>query len=111
MTSYQQAGVDIAAATRAAEMMTAAVRATYTPAVLAGMGAFGGCFDLGRALGASEVSGPILVASTDGVGTKTMIADAVGRYESVGADLVNHCANDILAQGARPLFFLDYVAA
>lgn len=112
MTSYQQAGVDISAATRATEMMTAAVRSTYTPAVLAGMGAFGGCFDLGRALGgAAGASGPILVASTDGVGTKTMIADAVGRYDSVGADLVNHCANDILAQGARPLFFLDYVAA
>ncbi|RRR70432.1 MAG: phosphoribosylformylglycinamidine cyclo-ligase [Candidatus Viridilinea halotolerans] len=106
--AYAAAGVDIAAATRAKELMAAAVRATHGPAVLAGMGAFGGCFDL-------EVAAPgatgILVASTDGVGTKTLVATAMGRYDSVGQDLVNHCVNDILVQGATPLFFLDYVAA
>lgn len=104
--TYKDAGVDIAAATRAKELMTAAVRATHGPAVVSGMGAFGGCFDLTVA-GAD----PILVASTDGVGTKTLVAAAVGRYDSVGQDLVNHCINDILVQGARPLLFLDYIAS
>jgi phosphoribosylformylglycinamidine cyclo-ligase len=106
--AYSAAGVDIAAATRAKDLMAAAVRATHGPAVLAGMGAFGGCFDLGVAAGAGR---QILVASTDGVGTKTLVAAAMGRYDTVGQDLVNHCVNDILVQGARPLFFLDYVAA
>ncbi len=108
-TSYRAAGVDIAAATQAKELMTAAVRATHGPAVLAGMGAFGGCFDAGLAL--AGVAAPVLVASTDGVGTKTMVAAALGRYDTVGQDLVNHCVNDILVQGAQPLFFLDYIAA
>ncbi|NTW00678.1 MAG: phosphoribosylformylglycinamidine cyclo-ligase [Oscillochloris sp.] len=108
-TSYSAAGVDIAAATRAKDLMAAAVRSTHGPAVLAAIGAFGGCFDAGLALGG--LTAPVLVASTDGVGTKTLIASAVGRYDTVGQDLVNHCVNDILVQGARPLFFLDYVAA
>ncbi|GAB4436582.1 MAG: phosphoribosylformylglycinamidine cyclo-ligase [Chloroflexi bacterium OHK40] len=107
-TSYRAAGVDIAAATRAKELMAEAVRSTHGPAVLAGMGAFGGCFDLAAAGAAGQ---SVLVASTDGVGTKTLVAAAVGRYDTVGQDLVNHCVNDILVQGARPLFFLDYVAA
>jgi phosphoribosylformylglycinamidine cyclo-ligase len=76
--------------------------------VLAGMGAFGGCLDLGATL--RDYANPVLVASTDGVGTKTLIAGALGRYDTIGQDLVNHCINDILVQGARPLFFLDYVA-
>jgi phosphoribosylformylglycinamidine cyclo-ligase len=88
--------------------MAAAVRSTYGPAVLAGMGAFGGCFDAGLAL--TGVQSPVLVASTDGVGTKTLVAAALNRYDSVGQDLVNHCVNDILVQGATPLFFLDYIA-
>lgn len=107
--SYRAAGVDIAAATRAKELMTAAVQATHGSAVLAGMGAFGGCFDAGMAL--ANIESPVLVTSTDGVGTKTLVAAAVGRYDTVGQDLVNHCVNDILVQGARPLFFLDYIAA
>lgn len=107
--TYAKAGVDIAAATRAKELMAATVQATHGPAVLAAMGAFGGCFDAGLAL--ADVAAPVLVASTDGVGTKTLVASAMGRYETVGQDLVNHCVNDILVQGARPLFFLDYVAA
>lgn len=109
MTTYQQSGVDIDAGTRATQLMAEAVRSTHTPAVLAGMGAFGGCFDLAAAFGAS-IAEPVLVASTDGVGTKTLVADALGRYDTVGQDIVNHCINDILVQGARPLFFLDYIA-
>jgi phosphoribosylformylglycinamidine cyclo-ligase len=106
--AYAASGVDIAAATRAKELMAAAVRATHGPAVLAGMGAFGGCFDAQALRG---LAAPVLVSSADGVGTKTLIAAALGRYDTVGQDLVNHCVNDILVQGARPLFFLDYLAA
>ncbi|MFN3374763.1 MAG: phosphoribosylformylglycinamidine cyclo-ligase, partial [Chloroflexus sp.] len=98
----------IAAATRAKELMAAAVRSTHGPAVLAGMGAFGGCFD--AALVLAGMQAPVLVSSTDGVGTKTLVATALGRYDTVGQDLVNHAINDILVQGARPLFFLDYIA-
>ncbi len=107
--AYAAAGVDIAAATRAKQLMAAAVRSTHGPAVLAGMGAFGGCFDPGLAF--AGLQAPVLVSSSDGVGTKTLVAAAMGRYDSVGQDLVNHCVNDILVQGATPLFFLDYVAA
>jgi phosphoribosylformylglycinamidine cyclo-ligase len=110
VTTYQSSGVDIAAGARATELMADAVRSTHTGAVLAGLGAFGGCFDLAAALGDEQAQRPILVASTDGVGTKTLVAAALGRYDSVGQDLVNHCINDILAQGARPLFFMDYIA-
>jgi phosphoribosylformylglycinamidine cyclo-ligase len=106
--TYSAAGVDLAAAMRAKALMADAVRATHGPAVLAGMGAFGGCFDAGLAL--QGIADPVLVSSTDGVGTKTLVAAAMGRYDTVGQDLVNHCVNDILVQGAQPLFFLDYVA-
>ncbi|MDJ0664188.1 MAG: phosphoribosylformylglycinamidine cyclo-ligase [Acidimicrobiia bacterium] len=104
-SSYADAGVDIAAGNRAVEMMERDVRSTYTDDVIAGIGAFGGMFDAAE-LGAD----PVLVASTDGVGTKTKIATAMGRYDTIGHDIVNHCVNDILVQGARPLFFLDYIA-
>jgi phosphoribosylformylglycinamidine cyclo-ligase len=110
VTTYQSSGVDIAAGARATALMADAVRSTHSSAVLAGLGAFGGCFDLAAALGNQPVQRPILVASTDGVGTKTLVAAALGRYDTVGQDLVNHCINDILAQGARPLFFMDYIA-
>ncbi len=110
MTTYQSSGVDIAAGARATELMADAVRSTHTSAVLASLGAFGGCFDLAAALGDEQAQRPILVASTDGVGTKTLVSAALGRYDTVGQDLVNHCINDILAQGARPLFFMDYIA-
>ena len=106
--TYRDAGVDIAAGARAVELMQAAVRATYGPEVLLGIGAFGGLFDV-TALRALDA--PVLVASTDGVGTKTKIASALGRFDTIGHDIVNHCVNDILVQGARPLFFLDYFAA
>src|SRR5689334_18908326 len=101
VTTYQSSGVDIAAGARATELMASAVRSTHTNAVLASLGAFGGCFDLAAALGEQQAQRPILVASTDGVGTKTLVAAALGRYDTVGQDLVNHCINDILAQGAR----------
>lgn len=106
--SYRDAGVDIEAGARTVQLMKAAVQATYGPEVLAGIGAFGGLFEASALQG---MNAPVLVASTDGVGTKTKIAAALGRYETIGADLVNHCVNDILVQGARPLFFLDYIAA
>ncbi len=106
--TYQAAGVDIAAGARAVELMKDAVRATYGPEVLLGIGAFGGLFD---AAALRSMEAPVLVASTDGVGTKTKIAAALGRYDTVGHDIVNHCVNDILVQGARPLFFLDYIAS
>ncbi len=108
MSSYAKAGVNIAEGNRAVSLMREAVQSTYTPAVLAGLGAFGGCFDLSKAV--SNLNDAILVASTDGVGTKTLVAAACNDYTSIGADLVNHCINDILVQGARPLFFLDYIA-
>lgn len=108
VATYQAAGVDIAAGSRAVELMKDAVRATYGPEVLLGIGAFGGLFD---AASLRSMEAPVLVASTDGVGTKTKIASALGRFDTVGHDIVNHCVNDILVQGARPLFFLDYIAS
>lgn len=105
MSQYAAAGVDIDAATRAVEMMKASVRATHTPNVLADVGSFGGLFAL-----TDLPANPVLVASTDGVGTKVKLASQVDRWGGIGHDIVNHCANDILVQGARPLFFLDYIA-
>ena len=107
-SAYATAGVDIAAGNRSVELMKDAVSSTYTPAVLNEIGSFGGLFSLKEGMRASD---PVLVSSTDGVGTKTMIAAAMGRYDTVGHDIVNHCINDVLVQGARPLFFLDYIAA
>jgi phosphoribosylformylglycinamidine cyclo-ligase len=104
-TSYAEAGVDLDQAERAMAKIGDAVRATYDDRVLAGIGAFGGLF---AHRGSAD---DVLVASTDGVGTKTMLAAASGRLRGVGSDLVHHCINDILVQGAEPLFFLDYVAA
>jgi phosphoribosylformylglycinamidine cyclo-ligase len=104
---YKSAGVDIDAGARAVDLMREAVRSTYTGAVLAGIGSFGGLFD---ATSLKSLNAPVLVASTDGVGTKTRVAMSLGKPEGLGRDIVNHCVNDILVQGARPLFFLDYVA-
>jgi phosphoribosylformylglycinamidine cyclo-ligase len=88
--------------------MKAAVQSTYGPQVLQGVGAFGGLFDVSAL---KTMQSPALVASTDGVGTKTKVASAMGRFDTIGHDIVNHCLNDILVQGARPLFFLDYIAS
>ena len=108
LTSYAAAGVDIDEGGRAVEQMRAAVEATHGPAVLGGVGSFGGAFSI-KSLAAMR--DPVLVASTDGVGTKVELAARLGKYRGIGADIVNHCVNDVLVQGARPLFFLDYVAA
>jgi phosphoribosylformylglycinamidine cyclo-ligase len=108
-SDYAAAGVDMDVKYRAVEMMTAAVKSTYGPEVLAGIGAFGGLFDAGGIL--REMRAPVLVGSTDGVGTKVKLAAKAGRYGPLGEDIVNHCVNDILVQGARPLFFLDYFAS
>jgi phosphoribosylformylglycinamidine cyclo-ligase len=105
--AYTAAGVDIDAGNRAVDLMAEAVRSTYGPEVLAGIGAFGELYDAARL---QQASRPVLVASTDGVGTKTRVGMALNRVEGLGEDIVNHCINDILVQGARPLFFLDYVA-
>ena len=105
MTSYRDAGVDIDAANAAVAGMAAAVRGSYTERVLSDVGSFGGLFSVEGWPGR-----PVLVASTDGVGTKVKLAAEHGRWRGIGHDLVNHCVNDILVQGAAPLFFLDYVA-
>lgn len=105
MTTYEDAGVNIDAGNRTVKLLADAVKSTNTPEVLSEVGAFGGLFaadDLGP--------GKVLVASTDGVGTKVELAARHGAWSGVGQDLVNHCVGDILVQGARPLFFLDYIA-
>ncbi len=107
-SAYKKAGVDIDAGNRAVNLIRQAVKSTYNASVLAEIGSFGGLFDAGALAG---MKAPVLVASTDGVGTKIKLAAALGRYRGVGMDIVNHCINDILVQGARPLFFLDYFAA
>lgn len=105
-TAYHAAGVNLEAAAEALDSITDSVKSTYDDRVLAGLGAFGGLFEL-RDL----PEHPVLVASTDGVGTKTMVAAELDRVDGLGRDIVNHCLNDILVQGARPLFFLDYIAS
>jgi phosphoribosylformylglycinamidine cyclo-ligase len=104
--SYKKSGVDIDAGNEAVRRIRDLARSTFTPGVLSEIGSFGGLFRLD----AQGVREPVLVASADGVGTKLKIAFMTGRHDTVGADLVNHCVNDILVQGARPLFFLDYLA-
>lgn len=106
--SYAAAGVDIDEGARAVDEMAAAVRATHDNGVLQGLGSFGGVFS-GAAIKALD--DPVLVASTDGVGTKVELAARIGSVRGVGTDIVNHCIDDVLVQAARPLFFLDYIAA
>jgi phosphoribosylformylglycinamidine cyclo-ligase len=102
---YKDSGVNIEKAKRAKSDMIAHVKSTWTPEVLSGPGAFGGMYSL------AGYRDPVLVSSVDGVGTKLIVARMAGRFGTVGQDLVNHCVNDILVQGARPLFFLDYIAS
>jgi len=104
--SYREAGVDVDEARRAVELIGRAAAATATPSVLAGIGGFGSLFRFDP----QPYPDPVLVASTDGVGTKLKVAVALGRHDTIGVDLVNHCINDIAVQGADPLFFLDYLA-
>ena len=104
--SYADAGVDIDAKMSAVARAKEAIRSTFTPGVVGDVGGFGGLFRPDF----SGLSDPLLVASADGVGTKLKVAVAAGVHDTVGQDLVNHCVNDILVQGASPLFFLDYFA-
>ena len=103
---YKQSGVDIEAGNEVVRRIRSLARRTFTPGVLSDIGSFGGLF----ALGPAGFADPVLVASADGVGTKLRVAFMTGVHETIGRDLVNHCVNDILVQGAEPLFFLDYLA-
>ena len=103
---YADAGVNIAVADDAKQRIRHLASRTFTPAVLGGIGGFGALF----ALDLKKFKDPVLVSSADGVGTKLKVAMAMGVHSTVGGDLVNHCVNDILVQGAEPLFFLDYLA-
>ncbi len=103
--AYRRAGVDIDAGERAVELMRSSVAATRRPEVIGGLGGFASAMALPAGL-----REPVLVSSTDGVGTKTAIALALGRYDTIGQDLVAMCADDLVCVGAEPLFFLDYVA-
>ena len=105
--TYRDAGVDIGGAERALRSVLPSIQATYTDDVVAGVGGFGGLYRAGF----EGMDRPILVSSIDGVGTKTKVAAMVGEFGGLGADIVNHCVNDILCQGARPLFFMDYFAS
>ena len=106
MADYKSTGVNIDAGNEAVRRIRALARGTFTVGVLSDIGSFGGLFrpDL------SGLADPVLVSSADGVGTKLKVAFRTGRHDTVGVDLVNHCVNDILVQGATPLFFLDYLA-
>lgn len=106
-TTYAQAGVDTAEGARAVEAIKGAVHETYRPEVVGDIGGFGGLFSLAAA---KDMDDPLLVSGTDGVGTKLKVAQIAGKHDTVGIDLVAMCANDILATGAEPLFFLDYIA-
>jgi phosphoribosylformylglycinamidine cyclo-ligase len=104
-SAYVASGVDVDAGDVAVELMRGAVESTRRPEVIGGIGGFGGAITI-----PSSYREPVLVSSTDGVGTKTAIAAALGRYDTVGVDLVAMCADDVVCAGAEPLFFLDYVA-
>jgi len=104
MTTYKEAGVDVEAGEETVDRIRSSVQETFTPGVLADIGAFGSFFE-------PDLEGmdePVLVSSIDGVGTKLKVASRAERYDTVGQDLVNHCATDVAVCGARPLYFLDY---
>lgn len=105
--TYEQAGVSTAEGARAVDAIKGIVGATYRPEVVGDIGGFGGLFSIAAA---KDMEDPLLVSGTDGVGTKLKVAQLLGQHDTVGIDLVAMCANDILATGAEPLFFLDYVA-
>jgi phosphoribosylformylglycinamidine cyclo-ligase len=105
-TSYEDAGVDIAAGEAAVERIKSKVRSTFRPEVIGDIGGFGGLF----AFAQHRYTHPVLVSATDGVGTKALVAQAAGRFDTIGVDLVAMCVDDIVCQGAEPLFFLDYIA-
>ncbi len=104
--TYKDAGVDIEAGAKAVEAISSTVKSTYTKGVLGSLGSFGGLFSLAE----SNLVDPVLVSGTDGVGTKSLIAMALGRFDTIGIDLVAMCVDDIVCHGAKPLFFLDYIS-
>src|SRR6187431_2767475 len=104
--TYEAAGVDIAAGEEAVERIKDKVRSTFRPEVIGDIGGFGGLFSFAN----HRYRHPVLVSSTDGVGTKALIAQASGRFDTIGVDLVAMCVDDLVCQGAEPLFFLDYIA-
>ncbi|MGK2947022.1 MAG: phosphoribosylformylglycinamidine cyclo-ligase [Acidimicrobiales bacterium] len=105
-TSYEDAGVSISAGEEAVERIKAKVRSTFRPEVIGDIGGFGGLFEFAS----HRYTHPVLVSSTDGVGTKALVAQAIGRFDTIGIDLVAMCVDDLVCQGAEPLFFLDYIA-
>ena len=104
--TYKDSGVDIDAGNYSVKLIKDSVKATYRPEVLGDLGGFGGLF----ALAANRYKEPVLVSGTDGVGTKLRLAFMLDRHDTIGQDVVAMCVNDILVQGAEPLFFLDYLA-
>jgi phosphoribosylformylglycinamidine cyclo-ligase len=104
--TYAASGVDIAAGEAAVERIKEAVRSTYRSEVLGDIGGFGGLF----AFDSERYRQPVLVAATDGVGTKVLVAEQAGRLDTIGIDLVAMCVDDLVCQGAEPLFFLDYLS-
>ena len=104
-TAYKAAGVDVEAGYEAVKLMKEHVNKTFTPGVLSGLGGFGGLFELGKGY-----ENPVLVSGTDGVGTKLRLAFLMDKHDTIGQDCVAMCANDIACSGAKPLFFLDYLA-
>ena len=104
--SYKEAGVDVTAGYKAVELMKMHVAKTMTKGALSGIGGFGGLFELDL----TGISKPVLVSGTDGVGTKLKLAFLMDRHNTVGIDCVAMCVNDIICCGAKPLFFLDYIA-
>ncbi|QXC59952.1 phosphoribosylformylglycinamidine cyclo-ligase [Aquihabitans sp. G128] len=104
--TYEAAGVDIAAGEEAVQRIKDKVRSTFRPEVIGDIGGFGGLFSFAQ----HRYRHPVLVSSTDGVGTKALIAQAAGRFDTIGVDLVAMCVDDLVCQGAEPLFFLDYIA-
>jgi phosphoribosylformylglycinamidine cyclo-ligase len=103
--TYKDSGVDIDAGDRATARIKRLAKSTFTPGVLKEIGSFGGFFSLAK----GKYDSPVLVSSVDSVGTKLKVAFMMGKHDTVGQDIVNHCVNDILVHGARPLFFLDYI--
>ncbi|MCR4368640.1 MAG: phosphoribosylformylglycinamidine cyclo-ligase [archaeon] len=108
MASYKDAGVDIDAGNKSVKLIKGLAKKTHGPMVLNDIGAFGAAYSLKEVC---KMHDPVLISTIDGVGTKLKVASAIGKWDSVGEDIVNHCSDDILGLGARPLFFLDYLAA